>query len=79
MNILKNVSFGHRYFEIALILREARLINEILTNAEVWYSLGSKDISDLEQIDRMFLKQVFCAANSVSNESLRGYFHKNYH
>ena len=70
MNILKNVSFGHRYFEIALILREARLINGILTNAEVWYSLGSKDISDLEQIDRMFLKQVFCAANSVSNESL---------
>ena len=70
MNILKTASFGHRYFEIALILREARLINGILTNAEVWYSLGRKEVCDLEQIDRMFLRQVLGAASSVSNESL---------
>ena len=39
-SILENISFGHHYFDIAKILREARLINAILTNAEVWYSLS---------------------------------------
>ena len=70
MSVLKGVSFGHRYFEIAIILREARLINGILTNAEIWYSLGRKEIEDLEQIDRIYLRQVLNAPRSVSSESL---------
>ena len=39
MDILNTVSFGSKYFEIAIILREAKLINGILTNVEVWYGL----------------------------------------
>ena len=70
MSVLKSVSFGHRYFEIAVILREARLINGILTNAEIWYSLGKKEIEDLEQVDRIFLRQVLGAPRTVSIESL---------
>ena len=36
MDILKSVSFGSNYFEIATTLREAQFINGILTNADVW-------------------------------------------
>ena len=70
MSILKCVSFGSHYFEIAKVLREARLINGILTNAEIWYSLGISEIESLEKIDRMFLRQVFAVPQSVSWESL---------
>ena len=33
MDILKAISFGDKYFEIATALREAELINGMLTNA----------------------------------------------
>ena len=69
-NILENISFGHHYFDIAKILREARLINAILTNAEVWYSLGNREIADLQQVDYMMLRKVLAVPSSVSIESL---------
>ena len=37
MDILKTVSFGVHYFEIATTLRESKLINGILTNCDVWH------------------------------------------
>ena len=40
MDILKSVSFGVHYFEIAARLREAMLVNGLLTNSEVWYGLS---------------------------------------
>ena len=39
MDILKTVSFGEHFFEIAATLRESKLINGILTNCDVWYGL----------------------------------------
>ena len=57
-SLLKSISFGKIHFEIAVILREARLINCILTNAEVWYSLGNTEIANLEKVDTMFLRKV---------------------
>ena len=41
-NILDNVSFGQYYFNMAIILREALLINAILYNSSVWYNLSKK-------------------------------------
>ena len=35
MNIIEDVSFGHHYYEIALLLRESLLINGMTTNAEI--------------------------------------------
>jgi hypothetical protein len=37
MDILKCVSFGTHYFEIAATLRESILLNEMITNCEIWY------------------------------------------
>ena len=39
MDNLNWVRFGHTFFEMAKVLREARLINGILTNADVWLAL----------------------------------------
>ena len=46
MDVLKTISFGQKYFEIARTLREAELINGILTNAEVWYGIKQSEIDD---------------------------------
>ena len=51
-------------------MREARLTNCILTNAEVWYSLGNTEIANLEKVDTMFLRKVLSVPKSVSKESL---------
>ena len=70
MSILKSISFGFKFFEMAKVLREAILINGMLTNAEVWYSLGKSEISQLEQVDHIFLRKLFAAPSSVSIEIL---------
>ena len=52
MLILKTVSLGHHYFEIAVLLRESLLISSSLFNAEVWYALTKAQVGELEEIDR---------------------------
>ena len=70
MYILNTVSFGKKYFEIAIILRGAKLINGILTNVEVWYGLQTKDICELEEVDKLLLRRIFQVPNSACIESL---------
>ena len=47
MNILETVTLGYHYFQVALLLRESIFINGITTNAEVWYGLSGKKVSQL--------------------------------
>ena len=70
MDMLNSVSFGHRYFEIAVTLREARLINGMLTNCDVWYSLKKSEIEELEEVDRMLLRRILACPDSTCIESL---------
>ena len=70
MDILNCVSIGHKYFEMAKALREARLINGILTNADVWYSLKKEEIDELEDVDKMLLRRIIAAPDSTCIESL---------
>ena len=42
MDMLKSVSFGSKYFEMANTFREAHLINGMLSSAEIWYGLQKK-------------------------------------
>ena len=55
MDILETVTFGVKYFEIAVMLREALLINGMLTNSEVWYVLKRSEIDQLEEVDKLLL------------------------
>ena len=56
--------------EIATTLREAKLLNGILTNADVWYSLQKNEIAELEEVDRMLLRRILGAPDSTCVESL---------
>ena len=70
MDTLKSVSFGVHYFEIAVSLREAMLINGMITNCEVWYGLSKGEICQLEELDKLLLRQIFNVASSCPIETL---------
>ena len=70
MLILKSVSVGHFYFEIAVILRESLLINSMCFNSEVWYAVTQAQVSELEEVDKMTMRKVLSASVSAPLESL---------
>ena len=70
MTMLQTVSFGEKYFEIALTLREAMLINGMLGSADVWYGLKQKEIENFEEIDKILLHKILDAPSSSCTESL---------
>ena len=57
--ILNEVSLGYQYIEIGLILRESILLSKMLLSAESWHKLFLYQIEKLEEVDRMFFKQLF--------------------
>ena len=65
MAILQEVSLGHHYFPIAMLLRETLFVNVILWNIETWYNLTIKEIEQLEAIDRLLLKRILEAPVST--------------
>ena len=67
--ILNSVSLGFFYFKIAFTLRDAKLLNGILTNAEVWSTIRSKNVEVLESIDLMLLKKVLNAHSMTAKEA----------
>ena len=58
MNILNTVSFGISYFEIAVVLREAHLINGMLSSIDVLYGLKKKETDELEMVDKILLRNI---------------------
>ena len=70
MNLLQTVSFGVKYFEIAVSLREAMLINGMLGSSEVWYGVKEKEIKELEDVDKLLLRKFLDAPSSSSVEGL---------
>ena len=70
MDILKAISFGDKYFEIATTLREAELMNGMLTNAEVWYGIKKTEMEQLEEVDKLLLRRILGAPDSACIESL---------
>jgi hypothetical protein len=67
--ILNSVSLGFFFYKIAFTLRDAKLLNGILTNAEVWNSIKSKHIDILEDIDLMLLKKIVNAHSMTAKET----------
>ena len=70
MDMLKSVSFGSKYFEMANTFREAHLINGMLSSAEIWYGLQKNEIIQLEEIDKLLLRRILEAPDSTCIESL---------
>ena len=70
MAILKEVPLGQYKIEAGLQLRNAMLLNGILTNSEVWYGLKDEDIVKLEQVDDYFLRELLNAHSKTAKEML---------
>ena len=66
--ILSTISFGMFYMDTALILREAMLLNGIMTNSEVWYIVKEEHIKTLESADNELLRKVFNAHSKTAIE-----------
>ena len=59
-----------RYFEIAVTLREAHLINGMLTSTDILYGLRNKEIEELEEVDKLLIRSILNAPISSCIESL---------
>ena len=70
MDMLKSVSFGEHYFEIAATYRESMLVSGMLTNCESWYGLTKTEVEQLEEVDKLLLRQVLGVASSCPIEAL---------
>ena len=70
LSILKEVSFGVFHFEMGLLFRTSLLLNGILFNTEVLFSMTEKHISVLEDCDKYLLRSLFNAEMGTPIESL---------
>ena len=70
MSTLKEIGNGAFYIKIGLIYREATLKCKLLLNAEVWHSLTEKQISDLEDIDKIYLRRILNSHEKVAIECI---------
>ena len=69
--MLKEVSFGFYYFEMAMMFRNSMLINGILCSIESVYGLNKTHIEQLELCDKILMKKMF---NSVSTTPIEAYY-----
>ena len=69
IGMLKEISFGQHYFEMAVLFRQSMLINSILCNSEVLYGLSKTHINTLESVDKYFWRKVFASVISTPVES----------
>ena len=69
MLMLDQVSLGEHYVEIALLFREAKFLNGILTNCGIWYGLTASDVKEFEDLDLTLLRQVFQVPVSTPKEA----------
>ena len=63
------LSLGSFHFEIAMVLREAKFTNSILTNAEVWHNMQSKHTDSLEKYDLTLLRNIQNAHAKTATEA----------
>ena len=65
MAMLQEISLGHYYFEVAMLLGETLFINGFLWNIETWYDIRESDIEELEKLDRMLIKRILAVPCST--------------
>ena len=59
LNILREVSLGEFYFEMAFLLRQTMFCSTILLNSEAWVNLSEKNVEDHEKMDHILMKRIF--------------------
>ena len=64
------IILGEHTFSTAVLMRDSRLVNGILTNCDVWYGVSKEDVNNLESLDRNLLRQILNSPISTPKESL---------
>ena len=65
ISILDDIHFGSHKYKVAIVLRNSMLINSMLYNSEVWYSLSVSEIEMLEKVDEMLLRGILSLPHST--------------
>ena len=68
--MLDKIPGGSYHFETSVILRNALLISSMILNSEVWYGLTKKDTDMLEQVDEMWMSNLFECSRNVPRDLL---------
>ena len=69
MSILKEISVGPYFFEMALLFRSSMLLNGILFSTEALIGISEKHIKMLEDCDLMLMRQIFQTPVGTPKES----------
>ena len=75
MSILKEVSFGVYHFEMGLLFRTSKLLNGILFNTEVLFSMTEKHILLLEECNKYIMRSLF---NTEMGKPIESFFIETY-
>ena len=70
MSILKGISLGHFYFQIAVTLQESLFLNGILTNVKPFSPLKQKELKVLIKCDTDLMIKLLLNVNSFTYELL---------
>ena len=68
---MNNISLDIVFYKINFILRDASLLNGILTNIEVWNHLQNIHVEILESVDLMLIQNIMNAHCMTAKEALR--------
>ena len=70
LSLMSEIPLGRYKSHVALILRQAMLINGMLFNSEAWSDVKDADIKQLEDVDEFLLRSIFKAHSKTSLEFL---------
>ena len=51
MSLVSQLSLGNHYMEIALVMRDSRLLSKLVYSWESWYHITTSQYCKLEEID----------------------------
>ena len=59
LSLLKEISFGSHYYNMAMLFRTSMLINGMLVSAEALHGITKQHVQQLESCDKMLFKDIF--------------------
>ena len=59
MGLLKEISFGEFFFEMAMLFRNSQLINGTMYNMEALHGIKNKHLDTIEECDKFLMRELF--------------------
>ena len=67
-NILDKVTLGGH--KSAMLLRESKFLNGILTNLDTWYGMSAEQVRQLESVDKLLIRSILGTPIATPTEAL---------